>query len=382
MPFVEAMRQFQFRVGKENFIEMHVSLVPTVGSHGEQKTKPTQSSVRELRSLGLSPDIIICRSNSPLEEEVSKKIAQFCHVPQSHVVAVHNVSNLYHVPLLLNQQQLCEKVLKHFQLPVPSPSVDEQIVSWKHLAEKMDSLLNSKEESVKIAMVGKYTGLSDSYLSVIKSVTHSSLQLSLKTELVWIESTDLESTDSDKDSYDAAWAKLRSADGIIVPGGFGNRGVEGMISCCKYARENKVPFFGICLGFQVAVIEICRSVLGWSDANSEEFDANASKKSIIFMPEGSRTVMGGTMRLGSRSSIFSDLSCKAYQLYGSKIIEERHRHRYEVNPELVQIIETTGLKSLISLLLHSFLFLIFLFLFCQLDSLPRMKRKKEWKYSK
>ena len=298
MPFVEAMRQFQFRVGKSNFALIHVSLVPSVSSGGEQKTKPTQSSVRDLRSVGLSPDLILCRSEFPTTESVRQKISQFCHVNEDHVLGVHNLSNIYQVPIALLEQELPQKLLRILDLPYPE-DVHTRMESWRSLANQMDQLLESpEEEAIILAMVGKYTGLSDSYHSITKSITHSSIAIKRQVKTIWIDSELLED-DADPQQMQQAWATLRSAHCILVPGGFGARGVEGMIRCCQYARENSIPFLGICLGFQIAVVEFARHVLGWSDAHSEEMNPDTPHKVVIFMPEGSKEIMGGTMRLGT-----------------------------------------------------------------------------------
>ena len=354
MAFVEALRQFQFKVGKENFVLIHVSLVPTIGG-GEHKTKPTQASVRELRSLGLIPDIIICRSHTPFSSEVKAKISQYCNVDEEHVLAVHNLPNLYHVPILLKEQNLPSLLLSHFKLPFPEGNFN-YLGEWEEHAHKVDKLNAKKEEEeIKIAMVGKYTGLTDSYLSIITSLHHAATFLNEKVKIIWVEASDLDLDLEQNIENNENWAKIKKADGILVPGGFGERGVEGMIATAKYARENKVPYFGICLGFQIAVIEISRNLLGWVDATSEEFSTSSTYPVIVHMPEVSRSHMGGTMRLGQRRTIFKTQDCKTAKLYGNlPSIEERHRHRYEVNPKFIDSIESVGLKS-------SFLFIFYLF---------------------
>ncbi|XP_054777680.1 uncharacterized protein LOC129285804 isoform X2 [Prosopis cineraria] len=341
MQFIEALGQFSCRVGAGNFCLIHVSLVPVLNVVGEQKTKPTQHSVRGLRSLGLTPDILACRSTTALHENVKEKLSQFCHVPMENIVTLHDVSNIWHIPLLLRDQKAHEAMLKVLKLNgrVQEPSLKE----WSSRADVLDML----HEPVRIAVVGKYTGLSDSYLSVLKALVHSSVHWHKKLFVDWISASDLE--DSTKrenpDSYKAAWKLLKGADGVLVPGGFGDRGVQGKILAAKYARENRIPFLGICLGMQVAVIEFARSVLGLQDANSTEFDPNTKNPCVIFMPEGSKTHMGGTMRLGSRRTYFQVNDCKSAKLYGCKrFIDERHRHRYEVNPDLVARLENAGLS--------------------------------------
>ena len=336
-PFVEALRQFQFRVGQENVCFVHVSLVPVMGPVGEQKTKPTQHTVKELRGLGIIPDILVCRSEKPLEEETRAKLAAFCHVGTDAVVSAHDVSNLYQIPISLYEQSVLNKVSNHlgFEVPDSLPMLED----WKHMADKVDRL----EEQVHIAMVGKYTGLSDSYLSVIKALQHSAFAVDRKLVIDWIESTDLDPHNV-TEKHDEAWELLRAADGILVPGGFGNRGVEGKIAAANYARVNNVPYLGVCLGLQIATIEFCRNVLGLENANSTEFDENTPNPAVVFMPEISKTHMGGTMRLGTKPTPFLVDDCKMRRLYGgADHVDERHRHRYEVNPDLIERIEAEGL---------------------------------------
>ena len=336
-PFVEALRQFQFRVGQENVCFVHVSLVPVMGPVGEQKTKPTQHTVKELRGLGIIPDILVCRSEKPLEEETRAKLAAFCHVGTDAVVSAHDVSNLYQIPISLYEQSVLNKVANHlgFEVPDSLPMLDD----WKHMSDKVDRL----EEQVHIAMVGKYTGLSDSYLSVIKALQHSAYAVDRKLVIDWIESTDLDPHDV-TEKHDEAWDLLKAADGILVPGGFGNRGVEGKIAAANYARINNIPYLGVCLGLQIATIEFCRNVLDLENANSTEFDENTPNPAVVFMPEISKTHMGGTMRLGTKPTPFLVDDCKVRRLYGgAEHVDERHRHRYEVNPDLIEKIEAEGL---------------------------------------
>ena len=336
-PFVEALRQFQFRVGQENVCFVHVSLVPVMGPVGEQKTKPTQHTVKELRGLGIIPDILVCRSEKPLEEETRAKLAAFCHVGTDAVVSAHDVSNLYQIPISLYEQSVLNKVSNHlgFEVPDSLPMLDD----WKNMADKVDRL----EEQVHIAMVGKYTGLSDSYLSVIKALQHSAYAVDRKLVIDWIESTDLDPHDV-TEKHDEAWDLLKAADGILVPGGFGNRGVEGKIAAANYARINNIPYLGVCLGLQIATIEFCRNVLDLENANSTEFDENTPNPAVVFMPEISKTHMGGTMRLGTKPTPFLVDDCKVRRLYGgAEHVDERHRHRYEVNPDLIEKIEAEGL---------------------------------------
>ena len=339
-PFVEALRQFQFRVGEENICFVHVSLVPVMGPVGEQKTKPTQHTVKELRGLGIIPDILVCRSEYPLNIETREKLAAFCHVSPDAVVSAHDVSNIYRIPILLEEQGVSQVLAKEigFVLPNSRPHLED----WIKMANTVDNL----EEIIKIAMVGKYTGLSDSYLSVIKALQHSSYEVNRKLEINWIESESLDDKkkSEDPEKYTEAWDILKAADGILVPGGFGIRGIEGKIKAAEYARVNKVPYLGVCLGLQIATIEFCRNVLGMENANSTEFDENTPQPAVIFMPEISKTHMGGTMRLGAKPTPFLVDDCKIKRLYGNQsFVNERHRHRYEVNPELIEQIEAAGL---------------------------------------
>jgi len=333
-PFVEALRQFQFRVGVENICFVHVSLIPVIGVVGEQKTKPTQHTVKELRGLGITPDLLVCRSETPLTDEVKLKLALFCHVDPSAVISAHDVSNLYRVPLLLEQQGVSQLLSQKlgFDIPVNRPLLDE----WEEMAERIDGI----SEDIHIAVVGKYTGLVDSYLSVIKALQHASFEVGRKLVIDWIEATDLE-----KSSDNTAWKSLRSADGVLVPGGFGDRGIEGKILAANYARTANKPYLGVCLGLQVAVVEFCRNVLGWEGANSTEFDEQTPHPVVVFMPEISKSHLGGTMRLGSRPTIFQVEQSNIRTLYGDSLhVDERHRHRYEVNPDCVDAIESKGLK--------------------------------------
>ncbi|XP_020587772.1 CTP synthase isoform X2 [Phalaenopsis equestris] len=340
MPFIEALRQLSFSLGDENFCLVHVSLVPVLSVVGEQKTKPTQHSVRELRALGLTPDLLACRSAQPLIEGTKEKLSQFCHVPVSNILNIHDVPNIWHIPLLLWNQNAHEAIMKQLNLSICNAP---NFQSWRKMAESYDNLTSS----VKIAMVGKYVGLSDSYLSVIKALLHACVACSLKPSVEWVAASDLEdeSARSTPQAHAAAWKTIEGCSCILVPGGFGDRGVPGMILAAKYARENKVPYLGICLGMQISVIEFSRHVLGLERANSEEFDPETPHPVVIFMPEGSRTHMGSTMRLGSRRTFFQDLNCTSSKLYGnSSFVDERHRHRYEVNPDFVETLESAGLK--------------------------------------
>ena len=334
-PYIEALRQFQFRVGRENISFVHVSLVPVMGPVGEQKTKPTQHSVKELRGLGITPDILVCRSTRPMTEETKEKLAAFCHVSPDAVMSTHDVPNIYHVPLMLEKQGLC----KILNIDCNTTNI---LSEWKKMALNLDTLT----EEVNIAMVGKYTDLSDAYLSVIKSLQHAAMAVNRKLNIDWIEASHLEDSWKQENSgeFDTAWNLLKGANGVLVPGGFGDRGIEGKILAAEYARTSKTPYLGICLGLQVATIEFCRNVLNLTGANSTEFEDNPAYPAVVFMPEISKTHLGGTMRLGSRPTLWQVDDCKIKSLYGDgESVDERHRHRYEVNPDIIEEIEAAGL---------------------------------------
>ncbi|XP_039024860.1 CTP synthase-like isoform X2 [Hibiscus syriacus] len=371
MPFIEALRQLSFSVGPDNFCLIHVSLIPVLGVVGEQKTKPTQHSVRELRALGLTPHLLACRSAQPLLDNTKVKLSQFCHVEAANILNIHDVPNIWHIPLLLRNQNAHHSILK--QLNLLSIATPPDLEAWNRRAETFDNLTDSVsilnlavivqfeiEEilsfviqkriicvQVKIAMVGKYVGLTDSYLSVVKALLHACIACSLKPSIDWIAASDLEddTARSAPEAHAAAWKSLRNAECVLVPGGFGDRGVCGMILAAKYARKNNVPYLGICLGMQISVIEYARSVLGLEKANSREFDEDTPDPVVIFMPEGSRTHMGSTMRLGSRRTLFQNPDCVTSKLYcNPHYVDERHRHRYEVNPNVIGVLEEAGLK--------------------------------------
>uniref|UniRef100_A0A8C3BLL5 CTP synthase n=1 Tax=Cairina moschata TaxID=8855 RepID=A0A8C3BLL5_CAIMO len=301
MPFVEAFRQFQFKAKRENFCNIHVSLVPQPNATGEQKTKPTQNSVRALRGLGLSPDLIVCRSAKPIEMAVKEKISMFCHVEPEQV------STLLIVKYLLILEDQLDKPFSH--------------------CRRYERLL----KVCSIALVGKYTKLSDCYASVFKALEHSALAINHKLDLMYIDSTELE--------------LASGIFGILVPGGFGIRGTEGKLQAISWARTKKKPFLGVCLGMQLAVVEFARNCLNWKDANSTEFDPDTKNPVVIDMPEHNPGDMGGTMRLGKRRTVFKTQNSILRKLYGDEtFVEERHRHRYEVNPELTHSFEEKGLK--------------------------------------
>ncbi|KAF8532489.1 CTP synthase N-terminus-domain-containing protein [Trichophaea hybrida] len=348
-PFVEALRQLRRRVGKGNFLQIHVSLVPITS--GEQKTKPTQAAIRDARSVGLVPDLIACRCTQPLNPTTIKKIALFCDVNNEQVIAVHDVNSTYHVPILLDDQNLIQLLTVTLMLekaiipPIHVKKGQDLWNEWKTLTLSQDRLF----DTVTIALVGKYTNLHDSYLSTVKSLEHSAMRCNRKLNLVWVEAEALEpaANSSDPAKYHKAWHDVCTADGILIPGGFGARGTEGMIAAAKWAREHKIPYLGICLGMQIAVVEYARNVCHMKNAHSVEVSADTPEPVIIFMPEGSKTHLGATMRLGVRPTVFQPGTewSKIRQLYSDAgQILERHRHRYEVNPEYVERLTEAGLN--------------------------------------
>uniref|UniRef100_A0AAQ5ZCV7 CTP synthase n=1 Tax=Amphiprion ocellaris TaxID=80972 RepID=A0AAQ5ZCV7_AMPOC len=341
MPFIEAFRQFQFKVKRENFCNIHVSLVPQPSTTGEQKTKPTQNSVRELRGLGLSPDLIMCRCAMPLETSVKEKISMFCHVEPTQVICVHDVSSIYKVPLLLEDQGVVNYFCKRLNLPVEMRP-RKMLTKWKEMADRSDRLL----EHVSIALVGKYTKLADSYTSVIKALEHSALAINHKLEVKYIDSADLETTTLQDEpvKYHEAWQKLCSSHGVLVPGGFGVRGTEGKMLAISWARKQNKPFLGERFHMVLSHI-LYQSCLSFSDANSTEFNPESKHPVVIDMPEHNPGQMGGTMRLGKRQTIFKSSTSVLRRLYGDvEYVEERHRHRFEVNPELKHHFQKKGLQ--------------------------------------
>lgn len=340
--YLEALQQLQARLPRGDFALGHVAYIPIVG---EQKTKPTQTSVKQLRSTGLKPDFILCRCTAPVTEAAKRKISLFCQVPAHHVVSMHNVSNIYRVPSMLKSQGL-DNVLCSLLMLTPKPlPLSKGVVSaahWEVLADRMDNA----DSDVKIGIVGKYTGSLDTYLSVVKALIHSCVEARRLLDITWIEAEHLEEETkaTDESAYNEAWSKLKDQDGILVPGGFGDRGILGKAAAAGYCRVHNKPYLGVCLGMQVAVIEFARSVLGWADANSEEFDAKTTHPVVVYMPETREEVnMGGTMRLGLRTTLIQEETCLARKLYGGSEAVERHRHRYEVNPEIVSELAEHGM---------------------------------------
>ena len=315
LPFLEAIRQIRSDLGRENVCYIHCTLLPYIKAAGEMKTKPTQQSVKELRGLGIQPDIIVVRNELALTDELRAKISLFCDIPKQNVIESRDVSNLYQLPLNLKAQKIDDIVLKHFNLTAKEADMEE----WISLVERVDNL----KDEVRIALVGKYVELHDAYISVVESLKHAGYKHNSKVKIDWIQSEDI--TEENVHEY------LKEADGILVPGGFGDRGVEGKITAIKYARENKVPFFGICLGMQLAAVEFARNVCGLTGAHSSELDPNTPYPIINLLPDQENVVeMGGTLRLGSYPCTLVEGS-QAHKEYGEINITERHRHRYEFN---------------------------------------------------
>lgn len=347
MAFVEAFRQFQFRVKRDNFCVAHVSLVPQPRTTGEHKTKPTQSSVRELRGLGLNPDIIVCRSEKPIDLSVKEKISNFCHVDVEQIISIPDMKSVYEVPVFMECHNIGNFLRERLALNIPPlPYSRSYMKPWMDLNERMRHL----EEELTVAIVGKYTRLEDSYTSIKKSLDHAATKLGCKVQIKFIEASNLEKSmlSDDPAAYHEAWHDLCICDAVIVPGGFGKRGVEGKIDTCKWCRENYKPFLGICLGFQAAVIEFSRNMLKLEDAHSTECNPDTKHPVVIDMPEHTNGDMGGTMRLGKRTTILKTIpsfNSRIKKLYGDKDkIDERHRHRYEVNPAYIEQLEKLGMK--------------------------------------
>lgn len=326
-PFLEAIRQFQHDVGHENAILIHVTLIPYLKASGEMKTKPTQASVKELQGIGIQPDVIVCRSEHPLTTEIKDKIALFCNVPSSHVLQNLDVEYLYEAPLAMEKENLAQVVCESLHLPCPEPDLSD----WTHMVEA----LRHPNKEVTIALVGKYIQLHDAYLSVVEALKHGGIASHANVHLKWVDSELV--TEENVAEY------LSDVDGVLVPGGFGNRGIEGMITAIRYARENKIPFLGLCLGMQLTIVEYARNVLGYHDAHSIEMNPNTMHPVIALMPDQDGIEdIGGTLRLGAYPCVLADGS-KAQELYGEKEISERHRHRYEVNNDFRKELTENGM---------------------------------------
>ena len=318
-PFLEAIRQVSHEVGRENCMYIHLTLVPYIPTSGEQKSKPTQHSVKELLSLGIQPDVIVCRSEMELENDLSAKIGLFCNIPGECVIQNLDCETLYEVPLELEKEGLAKIVCKRLSLPDKTPDLTE----WTKMVSIVKNLIH-EDKSVTIALVGKYVALHDAYISIVEALKHGGIENYTNVNIKWINSEEI--NENNADDY------LKDVDGILVPGGFGDRGIEGKITAARYARENKIPYLGICLGMQIAVVEFARNVLELHDANSTELNPETTNPVIDLMPE-QRDVedLGGTMRLGLYPCKLTRES-KAYDIYGQQdLIYERHRHRYEFN---------------------------------------------------
>jgi CTP synthase len=315
LPFLEAIRQFRKDVGRQNVVYMHVTLIPWIPSAGEMKTKPTQHSVKELRSIGIQPDILVCRCDRPLSLGMKQKLSEFCNVPEECVITAQDAKSIYEVPLMMEQEGLAEQTLNLLQLEHRQPDLHQ----WQTLVNR----LYSPNHKIDIALVGKYVRLNDAYLSVVEALRHAAIAIGCDLNLHWINSEDLES--GNLDNY------LKDINGILVPGGFGVRGVDGKIAAIEYAKHHKIPFLGLCLGMQCAVIEWARHTAQLKDANSAEFDPDTANPVINLLPEQQDVVdLGGTMRLGLYPCRVNP-DTLAFKLYQKEVIYERHRHRYEFN---------------------------------------------------
>ena len=338
LPFLEAIRQLQNDLGRENVLFVHVTLVPYIKSAGELKTKPTQHSVKELRAIGIQPDIIVCRTDRDLTDDVKRKISLFCNVEKSCVITAKDVDTIYEVPLNFNKEGLDEKIIEKLNIWTAAPNLDK----WEFIVDRIKNPLYE----VNIAVVGKYVELIESYKSINEALVHGGIANNCKVNIEYIE--------AEKINRETVDDLLKNAEGILVPGGFGERGISGKIEAIKYARENKIPFLGICLGMQLAVIEFARNVAGLKDAHSTEFNKR-TKNPVIYLMEQwidedgnvqyrtEETALGGTMRLGAYKCILNENS-KAYEAYNKKEIYERHRHRYEFNNDFREILQEKGLK--------------------------------------
>ena len=330
LPFLEAIRQVKKDVGKNDVLYIHVTLVPYISAAGELKTKPTQHSVKELRSIGISPDIIVCRSEKPISKEMREKMAMFCDVDPDAVIQNLTARSIYEVPMLMEEQGLDTIVLRKLEME----DKPKDMQGWHDMVAR---ILKKYDKKVTIAVVGKYVALQDAYISITESLRHAAVANEAELDIHWVNAEEIEADDTDMAKV------MAGVDGILVPGGFGNRGIEGKIKAIQYAREHKIPFFGICLGMQCAVIEFARHVCGMADANSSEFNPNSTHPVIDLMPEQLDVEdLGGTMRLGM-------YPCKVYpdtltsKAYNAELIYERHRHRYEFNNAFREEIVGKGL---------------------------------------
>ncbi|MEO7557082.1 MAG: CTP synthase [Acidimicrobiales bacterium] len=329
LPFLEAIRQLRLDVGRENVCYVHVTLVPFIGPSGEQKTKPTQHSVTELRARGIQPDAIVCRSERPVSDALKRKISNLCDVPQSAVVNAADARNLYEIPLVIHEEGLDDYVCRLLDL---APDVEPDLTAWEALVERVDAAV----KPVRIGLIGKYVSLLDAYLSVVEALKHGGFHHGAKVEIDWIQAEDVEGL--------LASGRLRDLDGIVIPGGFGERGIEGKIAAATFAREEGIPCLGLCLGLQMMVIDFARNVLGLVGANSSEVDSQ-SPHPVIDLMENQREVIskGGTMRLGAYIAELTEGSIVA-RAYGTTVVSERHRHRYEFNSRYRSRFEAAGLR--------------------------------------
>src|SRR5215210_321842 len=329
LPFLEAIRQFPVDVGRRQTMFIHLTLVPYIGHAGELKTKPTQHSVNELRRIGIQPDMVVCRSEGGLPQDVRKKIALFASLPDDAIISGRDVDNIYKVPLFFRAEGVDDFILEHFGMESAAPELGQ----WEQLTRRAGEA--QQAEPIRIALVGKYVQLEDAYLSVVEALRHSGFQLGRGVEVVWVDSEKLD----DREALD----ELAGVDGILIPGGFGERGIEGKIAAARVAREQKIPFLGVCLGMQMAVSEFARHVVGRDGANAAEVDPETPFPVIDLLPEQKEGAdMGGTMRLGADPIKLHD-GTAAREIYGEAVIYERHRHRYEVNNFLRRRLEAAGL---------------------------------------
>ena len=327
LPFVEAIRQFKSDVGREDVLYIHVTLVPYIAASSELKTKPTQHSVKELRSIGVQPDIIVCRSEHPISDELKAKIALFCDIDEEAVISNQDVGSIYEVPLCLEKAGLDQIIIKRLKLSCGERDLD----SWREFVERS----KHPETKTTIALVGKYVSLPDAYLSVAEALRHAGVGQRAAIEIKWVDSEKIEEEGAEK--------LLADVNGVLVPGGFGYRGIKGKILAVQYAREHKVPYLGICLGMQCAVIEFARHICGMKEANSSEFNPDTPYPVIDLLPEQKEVAdLGGTMRVGL-DPVSLVAGTKAYAAYGQELIYERHRHRYEVNNEYLDRIKEAGM---------------------------------------
>ena len=327
-PFLEAIRQFQHDVGSGNSCLIHVTLIPYLKASGELKTKPTQASVKDLQGMGIQPDILVCRSEHPLDDSIKNKIALFCNVPKTHVLQNLDVDVLYEVPLVMEDEHLAQVACQCLDLPCPDPD----LADWKSMIEAW----KNPERDVTVALVGKYIQLHDAYISVVEALKHGGVANHAQVHIKWV--------DSETVTPENVEEILGDVKGILVPGGFGDRGINGKIYAIQYAREHNVPFLGLCLGMQLSIVEFARNVIGLSDAHSVELDPSTTNPVIHLMPEQDGIEdIGGTLRLGSYPCVL-DKSSKAYSLYGQETIHERHRHRYEVNNDYRKALSEHGMK--------------------------------------